>query len=463
MPLKRCTINGKRGWKWGDAGKCYTGSRGKAKAIKQAQAIRASGYEENSNREEPDVIEVMLRNAKRRKSKPTPNPLKRDPSRTKTLRDRFQRELRKRFRILKRRIRELLVEEDALGLRGKTREQRAAFAFDSSEMVQHSYFSVCPRDDKERCLPSDGGEEEENARQGFLHQNHLIENAYQGGRWRFMMSKGVLDMFLNWLQGQFKELIAPGGEEGSFLDGYIEEGFRRGMERAFDDTRRSQRVLEEIKKSAEEFAKKDFYEGSKREFLRSSFGRRIAKSKVEILAERTLTDLKGITESSARKMQHILLDGLVEGQHPRKIARDMSKALDIDRKRAETIARTEIIRTHAEGQLQALEDMGVAEIGVMVEWATAGDGRVCPLCEELEGVVLKVKEAHNLLPRHPNCRCAYIPANVSEEDTKQQVVEKPKIESAIESSIEKEGKEPSETSWAGADVRIDETGRKPSK
>lgn len=433
MPLKRCTINGKRGWKWGDAGKCYTGPRGKAKAIKQAQAIRASGYEENSNREEPDVIdviEVMLRNAKRRKSKPTPNPLKRDPSRTKTLRDRFQRELRKRFRILKRRIRELLVEEDALGLRGKTREQRAAFAFDSSEMFQ---------------------------------QNHLIENAYRGGRWRFMMSRGVLDMFLNWLQGQFKELIAPEGEGGSFLDDYIEEGFRRGMERAFDDTRRSQRVLEEIKKSAEEFAKKDFYAGGKREFLRSSFGRRIAKSKVSILAERTLTDLKGITESSARRMQHILLDGLVEGQHPRKIARDMSKALDIDRKRAETIARTEIIRTHAEGQLQALEDMGVDEIGVMVEWATAGDNRVCPLCEELEGVVLKVKEAHNLLPRHPNCRCAYIPANVSEEGTKQQVVEKLKIESAIESSIKKEGKEPSETSWAGADVRIDEIGRKPSK
>lgn len=430
MPLKRCTINGKRGWKWGDAGKCYTGPRGKAKAIKQAQAIRASGYEENSNREEPDVIEVMLRNAERRKSKPTPNPLKRDPSRTKTLRDRFQRELRKRFRVLKRRIRELLVEEDALGLRDKTREQRVAFAFDSSEMFQ---------------------------------QNHLIENAYRGGRWRFMASKGVLDMFLNWLQGQFKELIAPEGEGGSFLAGYIEEGFRRGMERAFDDTRRSQRVLEEIKKSAEEFAKKDFYAGSKREFLRSSFGRRIAKSKVSILAERTLTDLKGITESSARRMQHILLDGLVEGQHPRKIARDMSKALDIDRKRAETIARTEIIRTHAEGQLQALEDMGVDEIGVMVEWATAGDNRVCPLCEELEGVVLKVKEAHNLLPRHPNCRCAYIPANVSEEDTKQQVVEKPKIESAIESSIKKEGKEPSETSWAGADVRIDEIGRKPSK
>ncbi len=39
MPLKKCTIDGKQGWKWGDEGKCYTGPDAKEKAIKQGRAI----------------------------------------------------------------------------------------------------------------------------------------------------------------------------------------------------------------------------------------------------------------------------------------------------------------------------------------------------------------------------------------------------------------------------------------
>lgn len=42
MPLKRCKANGKQGWKWGDEGKCYTGSDAKSKAKEQGRAIEAS-------------------------------------------------------------------------------------------------------------------------------------------------------------------------------------------------------------------------------------------------------------------------------------------------------------------------------------------------------------------------------------------------------------------------------------
>lgn len=43
MPLKRCSCNGVSGWKWGDRGTCYCGPDGRAKAVKQAQAILARG------------------------------------------------------------------------------------------------------------------------------------------------------------------------------------------------------------------------------------------------------------------------------------------------------------------------------------------------------------------------------------------------------------------------------------
>lgn len=42
MPIKKCIINGKSGWKYGDVGTCYTGPNGKKKAIAQAIAIVSS-------------------------------------------------------------------------------------------------------------------------------------------------------------------------------------------------------------------------------------------------------------------------------------------------------------------------------------------------------------------------------------------------------------------------------------
>jgi len=42
MPVKRCSSKGKSGYRWGDSGKCYTGSGAKSKAAKQGRAIKAS-------------------------------------------------------------------------------------------------------------------------------------------------------------------------------------------------------------------------------------------------------------------------------------------------------------------------------------------------------------------------------------------------------------------------------------
>jgi hypothetical protein len=68
MPLKRCSENKDSGWKWGDAGKCYTGRDAKKKAIKQGVAIEgprkfqqmASSFEEPMNKDEINsAIEFM--------------------------------------------------------------------------------------------------------------------------------------------------------------------------------------------------------------------------------------------------------------------------------------------------------------------------------------------------------------------------------------------------------------------
>jgi hypothetical protein len=40
MPIQRCSVDGKQGWKYGDSGRCYTGPGAKKKAIRQGLAIQ---------------------------------------------------------------------------------------------------------------------------------------------------------------------------------------------------------------------------------------------------------------------------------------------------------------------------------------------------------------------------------------------------------------------------------------
>jgi hypothetical protein len=44
MPCHACTDKGKRGWKWGSKGKCYTGPGAKVKCERQGRAAFAGGY-----------------------------------------------------------------------------------------------------------------------------------------------------------------------------------------------------------------------------------------------------------------------------------------------------------------------------------------------------------------------------------------------------------------------------------
>lgn len=55
MPLKKCQIDGKSGWKWGSEGKCYSGPEAKKKAIAQGIAIEGGDI---SKFAEPERVSV---------------------------------------------------------------------------------------------------------------------------------------------------------------------------------------------------------------------------------------------------------------------------------------------------------------------------------------------------------------------------------------------------------------------
>ena len=357
MPIHRCSIDGRSGWKWGESGKCYVGSRGRSKALRQARAIRASGWVENVARRHARASRI-------------------DPSRTTMLREKFRRELVGRY-----------------------------------DRVRRAVLQVVGRENLFR----------------------IVENReyVPGPKYPFTTDPERVEAFTAWLKERMDVEVLP--TDDAYWERYAAEGFQRGAGRAFDDVNRLKRAT--AFGGNEPMA---HYLGTKEQFLQSSFGQPETIDKLKILAGRVYTDLKGVNETVATQLNRVLVDGLARGENPRTIAREMAKGIDgIGKRRAETIARTEIIRAHAEGQLDAMERLGVDEVGVMAEWSTAGDDRVCDLCWPLEGKVLPIGEAHSLIPLHPNCRCTWIPsvsASVKKVPEKKQV--EPETVQKIEPTIE---------------------------
>jgi|ADurb_Cas_03_Slu_FD_contig_123_35910_length_3398_multi_3_in_1_out_1_2 SPP1 gp7 family putative phage head morphogenesis protein len=145
-----------------------------------------------------------------------------------------------------------------------------------------------------------------------------------------------------------------------------------------------------------------------------------------LLYTRLFTDLKGITSAMDSQISRILAQGLADGDGPRLLARKLVSTINgtgmgdlgitdtLGRfipaaRRAEILARTEIIRAHHLGTIQEYRNQGLLNIVVKAEWKTAGDDRVCSKCASLEGKVFTLDEIEPMIPQHPQCRCIALP------------------------------------------------------
>jgi SPP1 gp7 family putative phage head morphogenesis protein len=224
-----------------------------------------------------------------------------------------------------------------------------------------------------------------------------VRPSVRNASYEFHTDAKKLKAFQRWLKKQLTQYI-EGKSQEDLWNAYVKQGFLKGAGRSFD----------EMKSHLQwQGAEGDFYSGSKQQFMETAFGQPVAVEKVKLLAGRTFDDLKGVTSQMSTKMSRVLSDGLVQGKNPKEVAKDMVGEIDISQKRAELIARTELIRAHAEGQLASFESLGIHEVGLMAEWMATPDSRVCEECAAMDGKLFKVAQAHGLIPMHPNCRCAW--------------------------------------------------------
>lgn len=218
--------------------------------------------------------------------------------------------------------------------------------------------------------------------------------------------------FSQWLQAQLDSgvLGIVGSTDPDQPPGaqYIASAYKQGLIRAYEDAHR-----------ADLAGNPELYQQSRAKFLASSFGTPEALAKVEALYTRAFEDMKGLTAYEKQQLGRTLADAMANGFGADQTARNMVDQIDsITRTRANTLARTELVRAHAEGQLDAFQDMGIEELGIEAEWATADDDAVCEDCQSMaEDSPYTVDEARGLIPYHPNCRCAWVPV---EQESKRQ-------------------------------------------
>jgi SPP1 gp7 family putative phage head morphogenesis protein len=248
----------------------------------------------------------------------------------------------------------------------------------------------------------------------------------------FPLTQADINGFMDWLEKQEDKGVlnkhtrtgihsSPVSEAWSNV--YIESAYKKGIQTAYST------MEQEAKRSKKEWTTRD---------IKGMFFEPIHAELVGRLYARTFTNLKNITNEMNTGIKETLAKGVADGLGANALTIRLHKQVNMTHKRAHTIARTETVRAMNEAQLSTYESFGVYEVSVIVEWHTAGDDRVCGYCESRHGGTYSIKDARGLLPAHPNCRCAWIPAESTfHEKTPEKHIEeaKPVKRSEVESDI----------------------------
>lgn len=239
-------------------------------------------------------------------------------------------------------------------------------------------------------------------------------NAFQ-----FIRSSEKINAFMDWLRRQIDRGIITIGTgqqlgtsvESAWMNIYILDSYKRGVERARSELLALGYRIPSIIES-----------GGINLVLETPFH----LDRIGVLYSRVFTDLRGITEQMDTIISRILAQGMVDGDAPAYLARQLVAAINgngigdlgltdkIGRfipamQRAELLARTEIIRAHHLAMVQEYRNWGLEGVKVKGEWMTAQDDRVCEKCAPLEGRVFTLDEIEGLIPYHPLCRCIALP------------------------------------------------------
>ncbi len=308
-----------------------------------------------------------------------------DPTRTTMLRKAFERAMRKRFNELTRVIRETVYTNDVFGL-------------DPGIKLRPFTFQMNPAPADAFAFPRSA--DKIKAFNVWLKQQ---------------VDRGILEI------GEIQQVGA--GVEEAWTNKYVFDSYKRGVIRARYELQKAGFDVPSIAETGG---------------IEISMSTPFHVDRLGLLYTRTFNELRGITAIMDQQISRILAQGIADGDGPLLLARKLVSiingvgrdklGLDISyisprtgrevkyfmpaRRRAEIMARTEIIRAHHQATIMEYQNWAVQGVVVKAEWMTAGDNRVCSECLALEGEIFTLEVAMNMIPLHPSCRCIALPFKV---------------------------------------------------
>lgn len=231
--------------------------------------------------------------------------------------------------------------------------------------------------------------------EGFGALDEPIRNR---GQFDFPRSNEKVAAFMDWLRQEQQaggiNLVMPetariGAIDDRWANVYIDTAYQQGIRRG----------RAELKKQGI-----DTLDDTDPTQALKGFNNPVHADRVGLAYTRVYSDLNGITAEMDKQISRVLAQGIAEGLNPREMARQIVDRVDkIGITRARALARTETVRAHHQANIQEFKNAGIEEVEVVAEWVTAGDDRVCPICEPLNGKIYTIDAAEGMLPRHPNC------------------------------------------------------------
>lgn len=169
--------------------------------------------------------------------------------------------------------------------------------------------------------------------------------------------------------------------------------------------------------------------------IQTEFNFPIHQNELRFIYRRNYALLEDITEDTADAVAETLTEGFAEGVNPRVMATRLNGRIDaITQTRAETLARTEVIRTHSSATLNRYERVSglLSGVSVQAEFLSTDDERRCPVCKAIDDrdEIYTIDGMRNATfeyepdededdtlageypvkpPCHPRCRCCVVP------------------------------------------------------
>lgn len=233
-----------------------------------------------------------------------------------------------------------------------------------------------------------------------------------------------IEEFNRWLQEQidneiFEVINLPRygtSLDPTWLNKYITESYKRGVERARQELRKAGYPVPVLPMG----------------IILPIMSVPLHVDAVGVLYIRAFNELKGITDAMSQLISRVLAQGIVDGVNAKTLARRLVSVINgsgvgelgitdtLGRfipamRRAEIMVRTELIRAHHYANINEYRNWSVYGVTVMAEFKTAGDARVCSICESMEGNIYTLDEVLPLIPVHPQCRCMAMPITLDKQ------------------------------------------------